>query len=345
MNILLIGGTGFIGSCVAEQLLNSRHQVSVLHRGRSKDHLPNDVHRIAGDANHLADHRDQLRKLRPDVVVNFILSSGRQAEAMMSCMRGIAGRIVAIGSMDVYRACGVLHRTESEDLQALPLTEESELRTQPAYSPTQMEAAKKIFAWATDDYDKIPVERAVLSDSALPGTVLRLPMVYGPGDRLHRFFPFIKRMDDGRQKILLQEGCAEWRASMGYVDNVAQAIALAATSTKASGRIYNVAEKGALTELEWAQLIAMEMNWAGEFVVLPKERIPAHLLDDANRTQHWVASSQRIRDELGYEEKIPRSEGVRRTIAWELERPPAEIPSARFDYAAEDAALEGNVHD
>ena len=339
MKVLLIGGTGFIGRHVAEQLASSGHEVVVLHRGNSKVDLPNRVHRILGDANYLAERRDQLRKLSPDVVVNFILSSGGQAKEMMSAMRGIAGRIVAISSMDVYRACGVLHHTESGELQAIPLTEESELRTQPAYSPKQMEMGKKIFSWMTDEYDKIPVERAVMSDPELPGTVLRLPMVYGPNDPLHRFLPLVKRIRDGRRKILVQEDCANWRGPKGYVENVALAIVLAATSTKASGRIYNVAEEDALTELEWAQLVAKEMNWEGEFVTLPKSRIPVHLLNDGNWAQHWVVSSERIRQELGYGEKIPRAEAVRRTIAWELDHPPAEISQALFDYAAEDAAL------
>jgi len=33
---------------------------------------------------------------------------------------------------------------------------------------------QKLFGWMDDEYDKIPVERAILSDPELPGTVLRL---------------------------------------------------------------------------------------------------------------------------------------------------------------------------
>jgi nucleoside-diphosphate-sugar epimerase len=324
MKVLLIGGTGFIGRHVVEQLAASGHEIVVLHRGKSKERIPNHVQRIIGDANHLEEHRQQLRKLAPDVVLNFILSSGRQAEEMMSALRGIAARVVAISSMDVYRACGVLHGTEFGELQRLPLTEESELRTQPAYSPVQMEAGKQIFSWMTTEYDKIPVERTVMSDPELPGTVLRLPMVYGPGDPLHRFYPVIKRMRDRQRKILLEAQYAKWRGPKGFVENVAEAITLAATWPIAKEKIYNVAEK--------------EMNWDGEFVLLPKERLPAHLLNEGNWAQHWVASSQRIRQELEYEEKISRTEALQRTIEWELDHPPSEIPAAPFDYSAEDAA-------
>jgi nucleoside-diphosphate-sugar epimerase len=93
------------------------------------------------------------------------------------------------------------------------------------------------------------VEEAVMDDPAIPGTVLRLPMVYGPGDPLHRFFPLLKRFADGRSFILLADDLAAWRGPRGYVENVAHAIALAATSDQAAGRIYNVCEEPTLSEL------------------------------------------------------------------------------------------------
>src|SRR5262249_1577246 len=189
MKILLIGGTGFIGRFVVEQLVASGHDVTVLHRGKTNAPLPTGTGQILGDSNRLTALQTELRTLAPDVVVNFILSSGRQALDMMHALEGIARRVVVLSSMDVYRACGVLHETEPGPLQSLPLSEESELRTQPAYTREQMEMGKRIFSWMDDEYDKIPVERAALSNPRLPGTVLRLPMVYGPGDPLHRFLP------------------------------------------------------------------------------------------------------------------------------------------------------------
>jgi nucleoside-diphosphate-sugar epimerase len=339
MNVLLIGGTGFIGRYVVEQLIAAGHNVSVLHRGSSVCSVGNDaVHHMFADANRLSEFRSDLNKLAPDVAVNFILSSARQAKEMMNALRGIARRVVVLSSMDVYRACGVLHETESGGLQELPLTEESELRTQPAYTPEQMQMGKKLFSWMDDNYEKIAVERIALSDPELPATVLRLPMVYGPGDhlRFNRFYPLIKRIQDRRKKIVFEEDAANWRASKGYVENVADAIVLAATSDAAARHIYNVAEEDTLTELKWSQLIATEMHWHGEFVVLRKERTPAHLRNPGNLKQHWVASSRRLRQELGYREQIARTEAIRRTIEWEIDNPPTPVSEELFNYAAED---------
>lgn len=339
MKILLIGGNGFIGQRVVKQLASCGHELILFHRGSTPSQLARFARQMSGDANRLSEYRSHLTALAPDVVINFILSSGAQAQEMMIALHGIAGRVVVLSSMDVYRACGILHRTETGDLQQLPLTEDSELRTKPAYTPEQMEAGKKIFSWMTDEYDKIPVEKIVLSDSEIPATVLRLPMVYGPGDPLRRFLSIIKRIADGRRKIPLERQSAQFRGPKGYVENVARAITLAATSAKASARIYNVGEENAFTELKWAQLVARAMNWDGDFVLLPQEQMPASLFRDGRWEQHWVASSQRIREELGYSEDVSLEDGLERTIAWELANLPQQLPAALFDYAAEDAAL------
>jgi nucleoside-diphosphate-sugar epimerase len=336
MRVLLIGGNGFIGPHVAAALERDGHDVVLFHRRPSANAARRE---IVGDRQRIHDHRDQLRALGADVVVDLILSSGRQARELIEVFRGAARRIVAISSCDVYRACGVLHGSEPGPLEPVPLTEASPLRTKlQTYPPDRIKMLQQVFGWLDDEYDKIPVEREILADPRLPGTVLRLPMVYGPGDALHRLMPIVKRVADGRRVILLEEKLARWRAPRGYVENVAAAIVLAATDDRAAGRIYNVGEKENLSELEWAQRVAAVAGWTGEFVLLPADRMPAHLLMPGNTEQHWSTDTTRIRTELGYREPIAQEEAIRRTIEWERANPTSSSPHA-FDYPAEDAAL------
>lgn len=340
MRVLLIGGTGFIGSFLAPELQRLGAEVATLSRGASPVPHADGLTRIIGDRRRLRDALPHIRAFAPDVVVDLVLSSGSQARDLMNVVRGIAGRVVALSSMDVYRACGVLHRLEEGPLEPLPLTEESSLRTRlSTYPPAQIAALQQVFAWVDQEYDKIPVERAILGDATTPGTVLRLPMIYGPGDALHRLWPLVKRMDDGRKAILFDAAVAGWRSPRGYVENVAIAIALAATVDRAAGRIYNVAEPESYTEVEWGRMVARAMRWTGELIVLPSEDTPDHLRLSANFEQHWVADSSRIRAELGFVERVRVDEAIRRTVAWERTHPPT-TPLAQFDYAAEDAAIE-----
>jgi nucleoside-diphosphate-sugar epimerase len=335
VKILVIGGTGFIGPHLVRELSLMGHSVSVFHRGSTLTDLP---------AESVLGERRDLAAIRPkaDVVIDLILSSGAQAESLMRVFRGIAGRVVVASSIDVYRACGVLHGSEEGPLEPVPLTEDSPLRTRlQTYPPAQVKMLQKLFGWVDDEYDKIPVERSVLADPELPGTVLRLPMIYGPGDRLSRFHPVLQRIDDGRRLILFEEGWAAWRAPRGYVENVAAALALAAVSERAAGRVYNVAETPAFSELDWAGKIAAATGWDGEFITLPKERTPAHLVPPGNPAQHWEADSTRIRREIGYKELVPLDDAIKRTIDWARAHPPGEFNLHKFDYPAEDAAVAG----
>jgi nucleoside-diphosphate-sugar epimerase len=337
VKILLIGGSGFIGQFTAKQLQQSGHHVTIFHRGETS--APAGTDEILGNRRFLQDHQPEFRRQKFDVVIDFVLSSGHQAQRVMDTFRGIAGRVVALSSMDVYRAWGVFYNMEPGGLQELPLTEDSDLRTSPiTYPPDVLKRVQTIYGWLDAEYDKIPVEQAVLGDPKLPGTILRLPMIYGPGDPAHRFYPILKRIDDGRKQIIFADDVAPLRTPRGYVEDVSAAIALAATSPQAAGRVYNVCETDFFGELDWARKIAAATNWSGEFVVLPHDRTPKHLLSPGNTAQHLVVSSERIRKELGYRELLPREEAIRRTIEWERANPPA-APTARFNYDAEDEAL------
>jgi nucleoside-diphosphate-sugar epimerase len=339
MRILVIGGTGFIGRFLIPRLIDADHEVAVLQRPESAKPVPDGARAIRGDRHALADSVKALHDFAPDVVVDLILSSGRQATALMDVFRGHARRVVVVSSMDVYRATGVLHGLEEGPLEPLPLREDSPLRTKlQTYPAAQVKVLQQVFAWLDDEYDKIPVERAVLGDAELPGTVLRSPMIYGPGDPLHRFFPMLKRMDDRRPVIVLPRSVADWRGPRDYVENVAAAIALAVSSERASGRGYNAGEAESFSELDWARMLASAAGWNGEFVVVEDDDAPPSVRIPGNLAQHWVVDTTRIRSELGYREPVVREEAIRRTIVWEREHPPPMIDPARFDYRAEDEA-------
>jgi len=338
MRILVIGGNGFIGTPLVRELLEAGHDVAVLHRSADAS-SSREVAQIPGDRNRLRDYEAELRRFAPQVIIDMILSSGDQAVQLVDLACDLNARVVAISSMDVYRAWGVMLGTEPGGLEPLPITEDSRVRTaRRAYPPELAQKMKSIFTWVNAGYDKIAVEQAVMC-GRVAGTVVRLPMVYGPGDPLHRLHGILQRITDGRPAIILADDYAAWRGPRGYVENVAHAIAIASTSEAALGRTYHVCDEPSLTELEWEKRIAAQTDWRGRFVVLPNRQAPRHLLMPGNASQHVVASSERIRRELDYREPFTMDEAIRRTIAWEQANPPTGPSFHQFDYVAEDAVL------
>jgi nucleoside-diphosphate-sugar epimerase len=343
MRVLIIGGTNFIGPWVVRELCDAGHSVMVYHRGHHEADLPasvEHVHHVRASIPVL-EFPPEVIQFAPDVALHMVAIGEQDAARFMEAFRGVAKRVVAVSSADVYRAYDVFRRRDSGALEPMPLTEEASLRTQlyPYRHPSQSQ----------DDwfrlYDKILVERAVMSDAALPGTVLRLPAVYGPGDAQHRLFPFIRRIDDGRRFIPMAREKAGWRWTHGYVANVAHAIALAVTDDRAAGRIYNVGDAETPTVAEWVHMIAdaargeEDTRVLAQVVPLPAAAIPPHLKEEANYAQDIALDTSRIRAELGYAEPVARATALRHTIRWQRETQPARVDPRRFDYDAEDAAL------
>ena len=229
MKILVIGGTNFIGPPVVRRLCGMGHEVIVFHRGKSITELPSGVHRILGESlrhtfgerTHLDEFKNKFEEISPQVVLDMFAYTEQDARTLMKTFKGIAQHVVAISSMDVYRVYSVILGRES-NVNLVPLTKDSPLRQE--FYPFREMPNRPLDAPV--NYEKILVERVVMSDPDLPGTILRLPMVYGPGDIRHRLFPYLQRIDDNRPAIVLEESIAEWRGSYGYVENVGYAIAL-----------------------------------------------------------------------------------------------------------------------
>ncbi|MDJ0634092.1 MAG: NAD-dependent epimerase/dehydratase family protein [Xenococcaceae cyanobacterium MO_188.B29] len=337
MKVLVIGGTNFIGPHVVRQLIEMGHEVTVFNRGQTTAELPEEVKWIKGDRHNLSDYRSQFQQLAPEVVLDMIPYTAKDALGVVDTFKDIAQRVVAISSGDVYRARDIVWQKETGIIDRTPLTENSPLRSQ-LYPYRGL--SDEPFA---HDYDKIPVEQVLMSATDLPATILRLPMVYGAGDYQHRLYPYFKRMDDKRPAIVLEEKLAHWQGCYGYVENVAYAIALAVNNEKAKGRIYNVAELPGSTVADLVKAIAKIVGWQGEIVIIPKTQMPASWEFKANLNQHWITDSSRLRTELDYTEIVDRDEAFRKTISWERKHPPEEFSevekSKLLDYTTEDKVL------
>jgi len=345
MRVLILGGTGFIGPFVVKQLCDPGHEVAVFHRGYTEADLPSAVRHIHCESfgfngrQCLNDFIPEFKRFSPDVIVDMIPMTAQDAEAVVKTFSGIAQRLVAISSQDVYRAYSKLQKLEIGPLEPVPLTEDAPLRQKRyPYRSDPPRDPKDPLKWM-DNYDKILVEQVVMDNSRLPGTILRMPMVYGPGDRQHRFFSHLRRMDDKRPAILLERGFARWRWTRGYVENVAWAICLAITNPIAAGSIYNIGETDAFSMADWVKAIGKAAHWQGKIIRLPAEQLPVHLHVDFDVRQHLVVDTTRIRTELGYSEIVCRDEAIQRTIAWEHSNPPKSFDTDSFDYLTENKAL------
>lgn len=286
MRVFVIGGTGFIGPYVVRALAARGDNVTVFHRGVHNVALPDGVREIRSDqaCYPVARFPAELCGRDTDVVLHMVTMGEADAGAAADAFRGRAGRLVALSSGDVYRSYGRFIGLEPGPAEPGLLHEDSPLRSvlfpyrAKARSPEALEYS----------YEKILVERVLLSAPDLPATILRLPKVYGPGGNADLATMYAFRNHPS------------WRWTHGYVENVAAAIVLAVTDPRGVGRIYNVGEAVTPTVSE---------RLAG----LPPSDVPASTDASLNFAYDIAYDTTRIRTELGYVEPVSYEEGLRRT--------------------------------
>lgn len=300
MNVLVLGGTGFIGRPLVHALADLGHDVGVFHRGRTTNQVEGCVP-LLGDRNSEADLRRALSRFAPDVVVDLLARTQAEAELAVEAMRHRPAHAIVISSIDVYEAYERLGG-HGNTVSQLPLGEDAPLRTTrfPRRRPGESQPA-----WE-HDYDKTLVEK-VYQAAHQPWTILRLPFVYGPGDYRKRLSPYAEAVARGARRILIPHDKADWRCTRGFVSDMARAIAATVECEAARQKVFNVGEPDALTELAWARAIVDVAGWHGEVAV-----------DQARNgrcawQQSLVVDTRRIRRIVGYQEGRSTREALAET--------------------------------
>ncbi|HEY8106729.1 MAG TPA: NAD-dependent epimerase/dehydratase family protein [Gemmatimonadales bacterium] len=306
MRVAVLGGTGFIGRHVSRLLAKAGNEVTAIHRGGTPSGTPR-VRSQNADRHALTELAHALRTAAPQILVDMTAYAAADVERLLSVVPSSLERLVIISSADVYQSYAAFLGLSPAPQSSTPADEQAPVRAQLYPYRSQAEGP--------DDprysYEKILVERTARAASPAPVTTLRLPMVYGPGDRQGRVGGWLARLGAAPVELRLNDAQAAWRCTRGYVEDVAGAICLAALAKRGRGEVFNVGENDALSELEWVGAIAAAAGWKGRLVPDPDE--------PPTMPGRWevplVTSTRRIRTVLAYTDPIGRAEGLRRSVA------------------------------
>lgn len=318
MTVAIIGGTGFIGTAVAERLTLRGLAPVVVARGEHPVHLPAGAILERGDRMDEARLREIFATHGVDTVIDIFALGMLNTRAVMEATAATGGRYLLLSSIDVYSNYGGLIRKESPAVQPDPAKETDPLRSFRFPYRGNPHRPKGVSAELFEDYDKIVLEEAALGDGRFTTTVIRAPMIFGPGDKQHRFKWAIDAVRRGGL-IRLDERAGKWPNSYGYLTDVAEAMVLAALDPRAAGRIYNVGQDFVRNPVQWLLSFAVMLNTPIEVETVPAAE-KALLFDRAEATDlryPLTLDTTRIREELGFTEVVSEREALLATIAYE----------------------------
>ena len=213
--------------------------------------------------------------------------------------------------------------------------------------PTREDGPRVVDSSEDEKGYRIALTEDRLFEAQPAATHFRYPWVYGPRQPAPREWSVVRRILDGRRRIIVADGGLSL-SSFGYVENLAHALMLAVDQPeKAAGQIYNAADQDVLTIRQVIDVIAGSMGHEWEVISMPWEiATPARPLVAQPWTTHRMVSTGKLEAELGYHDLVPPREALALTAAWLAENRPEPggveemVLQDPFDYVAEDALID-----
>ncbi len=318
LKALITGATGFIGSHLAEKLLERGYEVFCLIRHRNYGWLTNkSINWIQGNVTDL----DSLNRAVVDMDYVFHCGGITKAKDEKTYYQ-----INAEGSRNICEAC--LHSNSSVkkivhvgSLAAAGPSEKDKPREEsfPSNPLTHYGKSKFEGEKLTREYfDKLPI------------TIIRPPAVYGPREKdiLSIFRSIAKH-------LCLSVGFQEKYFSIVYVDDLVDAIILAGESSRSHGQTYYVDDGNVYTWQEFNEAIKKASARKTISLVIPESIIVAaayfaeflaHFSESPAllnrqkiielRQKAWTCTSKKIREELGFKAQFQIERGCRETWNW-----------------------------
>ena len=321
MKVLITGGTGFIGSRLALRYLEGGHQVHVL-----------------GQVNTAAEstNRDSLEAAGAVVVLGSITDS-TLLEDVVSGAQLVFHLAAAQHEMNVpdERFDGVNVDGTRKVLEASSRAGVKRFvhgSTIGVYGPAEGVVDEATPCRPDNIYGRTKLEGELVAlgyRDRLPVTVIRIPEVYGPGDR--RLLKLFRAIERGHFFVV---GHGENMHHPAYVDDVVDGLSLAAANPSAVGEILGLAGPKPVSTNEMVRDISLALErprprlrapmapFAAMAVILELTLRPLGVQPPLHRRRldffrkSFVISADKARRLIGFSPQVGFAEGARLTALW-----------------------------
>jgi 2'-hydroxyisoflavone reductase len=319
LNLLILGGTGFIGPHLVREAVRRGHRVTTFTRGRRDAELPAGVIRLVGDRN------GQLQALegkRWDAVIDDSATNPDWVRQSIAVLRGNVGQYLFTSSTGVYYPYLRRGLDESDPVHTV-----------------QQDAQDGSETYAVQ---KANCEKQVMEAFGPGGIVVRPTYIVGPGDTTDRFPYWPVRLAKGGET--LAPGRAEDPVQIVDVRDLVAFMVKVVEDR--NGGIFNAAgPREVLTFGAFLQEASRAIGSTSTFTWIPDHAflkahaiqgaVPWIMLEGNNEGHTSIRNAKAVAAGLRFR---PLAETVRDTLAWWPSVPEARRNAPRFAITAEHEA-------
>lgn len=312
--VLVIGGTGFLGHAITAAFVQNGDHVVVLTRGQRRS--SGDAELIRANRSDPSSLDSALRNREFDVVVDNIAYDGPDARAVLEGLRGRVGHYLQTSSAAVY-ANRYVRRPLRESQADLSLR----------IAPDAPNPFHSRLGHAYANGKRSAEQVAADSDSDVPWTVLRPPVILAADDRTNRVWWFVQRLLDGGPLLIPDWGPGRM-FQLGWTHDIARAFCAAAGQPAAFGHAYNVAQAEVYTAETWIEAVADVLGTRARYAHVPEGQLDdvglaGYTLPVAGRPfGHVLLDTRALACDLGFEPS-PEAVWLKETIGGCAAYPPA----------------------
>lgn len=314
MTVAVVGGSGFLGRNVALRLLAHGEKPLVIHRGSEPANLPDSVAIAHANRTDRAALLSLFRQHGVRAVVDIFALSLSNTQPVIDAARDANARYLLTSSVDVYANYAGLLRREAPPIMDEPATESAPLRAMRFPYRGNSRRPAGVSEDLFENYDKIVLEEAARTASD-DWVVVRPPMIFGEADKQRRFGWVVDNIRED-EPFAIDERAYGWRNSYGFVEDVAEAMVLAALSSHARRRIYNVGQNFVRPTYQWAEKILSLMGKTNAVIAAPAGTgVWSDRADAMDLRYPLTLDTTLIRTDLGFSELVDESTALLRTVA------------------------------
>lgn len=314
MDVLVIGGTRFVGYLLVWRLLARGDRVTVFNRGHHADPFGERIERIRGDRTG-PQFAGLLAGRRFDATVDFAVYQPADVRGVIEGLGPRAGHYVFISTGQVYLVrenCPTPSREADYRGPLLPLPDDPAERGEWEYGVNKR-ACEDLLAQEGD---------------RLRSTRLRLPIVNGERDHSRRMESYLWRIVD-RGPVLLPGGGAEITRQVYGLD-VAAAIATLLADERTYGRAFNLCQQEIATAFDLLGMLIERLGAPDNRLEVPRERLgalPAREISPFSHRWMSVLDPSLAQRDLGFRHR-PLGVYLSSIVASFLSHPPREPPAS-----------------